>query len=263
MPITIEDLNDLVRLLDEHPDWQEALARRLFNERTLQRLLQTEPGLHEFLRRLILEEEFLQLPAIVRELVEVSRQSTERLTRLEERVDRLEQRMEERFNQVEERLTRVEEGVDDWKQWRRGEDGRREGERYERKILRQVSRLLSGGEGGSPDDAQVRQRLAPWLAQIDTLEDESDPSLADLLWWKGERVAVVEVSLKVDRLDVLRAKWRAETLRRIGVDAMPLVIGEQWAHPETRALAQQEGVEWLVNREFSPGLIEFRQLLSD
>ncbi|MFN7015534.1 MAG: hypothetical protein ACK4P5_00015 [Fimbriimonadales bacterium] len=290
MPITIEDLNDLVRLLDEHPDWQEALARRLFNERILQRLLQAEPGLHEFLRRLILDEEFLQLPAIVRELVEVSRQSIERITRLEERVeqfehrveerfehveerferveervDRLEQRMEERFNQVEERLMRVEEGVDDWKQWRQGEDGRREGERYERKILRQAFRLLSGGEGGSPDDELVRRRLASWLAQIkdDTLEDESDPSLADILWWKGERVAVVEVSLKVDRLDVLRAKWRAETLRQIGVDAMPLVIGEQWAHPETRALAQQEGVEWLVNKEFSPGLIEFRQLLSD
>ncbi|MCS7065364.1 MAG: hypothetical protein NZL85_03700 [Fimbriimonadales bacterium] len=298
MPITVDDLNDLVRLLDEHPDWQEALARRLLSERTLQQLLRTEPELRAALRRMILDEEFMQLPAIVRELVEVSRESVQRLDRLEQtvaelaeisrqsverlgrveaRTEHLEQRMEERFEQVdrrfeqvdrrfeqvEERLIRVEDGVNDWKEWRRGEDGRREGERYERKILRQASRLLKGGSGGSPDHDEVRHRLATWLAQAkdDAIEDENDPSLADILWWKGDRVAVIEVSQKVDGRDVLRAKLRAETLRRAGVEAMPLVIGEEWAHPESKQLAQQEGVEWLVEKEASPGFVAFRQVV--
>jgi len=310
MPITIDDLNELIRLLDEHPDWQEALASRLLTEQTLQRVLQANPELRATVRRMILDEEFLQLPAIVRELVEVTRQLVDRVGRVEERVagveerteridqhvegvenrlERVEQRMEgvenrlerveqrvegveqrmegveNRLERVEERLIRVEDGVDDWKQWRRGEEGRREGERYERKILRRASRLLGGGEGGSPEEESVRRRLASVMARLAdvNLDEESDPALADLIWWKGERMVVVEVSLKVNGLDVLRAKQRTEALRRAGIDAMPLVIGEEWAHPETQALAQQEGVEWLVAKEASPGLVEYRRIVPE
>nr|BAL52824.1 hypothetical protein HGMM_F03C06C29 [uncultured prokaryote] len=300
MPVTVDDLNDLVRLLDEHPDWREALASRLLTEQTLQRLLQANPELRASLRRLILDEEFLQLPAIVRELVEVARQGMERLGRVEERLERVEERtermeerlerveertermeerlerveertermeerlerVEERTERMEERLERVEEGVDDWKQWRRGEEGRREGERYERKILRQISRLLRGGSGGSPDHERVHHRLQSWLAPLmgETIEDDADPALADIIWWKGDRVVVIEVSRKVNGRDVLRVKRRAETLRRGGVDAMPLVIGEEWAHPESQQIAQQEGVEWLVANEASDGLTKFREI---
>ncbi len=244
MAITIDDLTDLVRLLEEHPDWQEALARILLSERTVQRVLQANPELRASLRRMFLDEEFLQLPAIVRELVEVSRQAMERLERLEA------------INQ------RLEQGVEDLRQWRYGEDGRRRGEQYERKILRQIGRLMAGGTGGSPDQEEVRRRLTSWLARLvdDAVDDENDPSLADIIWWKGDRVAVIEVSLKVNGLDVLRARQRAETLRRAGVNAMPVVIGEEWAHPESRQLAQQEGVEWMVAKEISPGLIEFRRI---
>lgn len=32
MPITIADVNNLMRLLEEHPDWREVLQRRLFTE---------------------------------------------------------------------------------------------------------------------------------------------------------------------------------------------------------------------------------------
>ncbi|GBC91993.1 Chromosome partition protein Smc [bacterium HR15] len=328
MPVTVDDLNDLVRLLDEHPDWREALASRLLTEQTLQRLLQANPELRASLRRMILDEEFLQLPAIVRELVEVARQGMERLGRVEERLERVEERtermeerlerveertermeerlerveertermeerlerveertermeerlerveertermeerlerVEERTERMEERLERVEEGVDDWKQWRRGEEGRREGERYERKILRQISRLLRGGSGGSPDHERVHHRLQSWLAPLmgETIEDDADPALADIIWWKGDRVVVIEVSRKVNGRDVLRVKRRAETLRRGGVDAMPLVIGEEWAHPESQQIAQQEGVEWLVANEASDGLTKFREI---
>ncbi len=148
------------------------------------------------------------------------------------------------------------------KQWRQDEESRREEERYERKILRQIGYLLNDGAGGSPEEADVRSRLSRWLTRIaeEPHDDESDPTLADIIWWKGEHVAVIEVSLKVNGLDVLRAKRRAQTLQRAGIDVIPIVIGEEWAHPETKTLAQQEGVEWLVAKEFSPGLIEFRKL---
>lgn len=70
-----------------------------------------------------------------------------------------------------------------------------------------------------------------------------------------------EISVKVDRLDVIRAKQRARTPRKLGVDATPAVIGEEWAMDETKQLAQVEGVEWFVSGGFSQGLIEFRKLV--
>ena len=65
---------------------------------------------------------------------------------------------------------------------------------------------------------------------------EEDPFLADLLWWKGEQVAVVEVSVQVDGEDVARAGRRADTLRQAGAQALAVVIGEAWA-PEAREQA--------------------------
>lgn len=57
-----------------------------------------------------------------------------------------------------------------------------------------------------------------------------------------------------------RARQRADTLRQVGIDATPVVIGEEWATPETQALAQQEEVEWLVGGGLSQGFLRFRQL---
>ncbi|MCS7066395.1 MAG: hypothetical protein NZL85_09010, partial [Fimbriimonadales bacterium] len=75
-----------------------------------------------------------------------------------------------------------------------------------------------------------------------------------------DRVMVTEVSLTVDAQDVRRAAARARTLRQVGVEAIPTVIGEKWATPDTQALAQQEGVEWMVSGGLSQGFLEFRRI---
>ena len=74
---------------------------------------------------------------------------------------------------------------------------------------------------------------------------EEDPFLADLLWWKGEQVAVVEVSVQVDGEDVARAGRRADILR------------QAWA-PEAREQALARQVEWKVGPDLSAGLLAFR-----
>ncbi len=73
MAFTVSDFSDLVRLLAEHPEWQVEL------------------------RRLILTEDLLKLPAIVQELAEAQRRTEEQVGKLagavahlEERVSRLE-----------------------------------------------------------------------------------------------------------------------------------------------------------------------------
>jgi hypothetical protein len=126
---------------------------------------------------------------------------------------------------------------------------------------------MRGGSGGGTDQPEVQQRLRQWLASIepDLLlgDEESDPTLADLIWWKGNRVVVAEVSLKLDPSDVRRAKKRATTLQQAGVQAIPLVIGEEWVHAQVREIAQQQGVEWYLPGDMSAGFLAFRNLPAD
>jgi hypothetical protein len=88
---------------------------------------------------------------------------------------------------------------------------------------------------------------------------EDDPFLADIVWWKGEYVAIVEVSRQVDRQDVTRAERRSQTLKQSGRLVMACVIGEQWATPEARAQAQEQQVEWKVAADLSEGFLAFRR----
>jgi tetratricopeptide (TPR) repeat protein len=112
MSFTVRDFRDLIYILEKNPEWQTEL------------------------RRLVLTENLLTLPEIVRELAEAQRRTEEqvralteaqrradeRLGRVEERMDRLEQalaalaeaqrRAEERLSRVEERIDRLEERMD-------------------------------------------------------------------------------------------------------------------------------------------------------
>ncbi len=60
MPFTVADFQDLLRLLEQHPEWKSAL------------------------RAALLGDELLQLPALVRELAEAQRRTEEELRRLAE-----------------------------------------------------------------------------------------------------------------------------------------------------------------------------------
>jgi hypothetical protein len=154
-------------------------------------------------------------------------------------------------------------GLDRLDDWQRGEAGRREGERYERTIIRRAPVLFQGGEGGALDQPLVQQRLSELLSSLpaaDLLADDEDPSLADLLWWKGDQVAVIEVSLQVDSNDVMRAARRAATLQRAGAQAMGMVIGEGWAAADTRQRADARAVQCKVGDDLSDGFMTFRRL---
>jgi hypothetical protein len=336
VPITINDVDGLVRLLEQNPDWQARLARTLLNRQTLERLLQEDPALAETLRAALIGDQLerliaavQELSAIVRqsaerserqevdlqelrritsELVETSRQSVARIDALERtvaelveasrqavaRLDRHEIELQElrritselveasrqslarleasetliaqsirRLEALEELVQQVVRQLAALQSWQQGEAGNRDGERYQRSIRKQAWQLLNGGEGGETDEPHVEQKLRGWLirnGQAMRPGPEANPVDADLIWWKGDRVAVIEVSVKVNGRDVRRAAKRAQTLRAVGVDAFPVVIGQEWATPETQLNAQQEGVEWKVGDDFSDGLIEFRRI---
>ena len=71
------------------------------------------------------------------------------------------------------------------------------------------------------------------------------------------------MSITVDETDVRRAVRRARTLRSLGVDAAPAVIGKEWDASETRALAEELGVWWLVRGVLSEAFRAFRKRSSD
>jgi hypothetical protein len=175
----------------------------------------------------------------IAELVQVVRELAEAQRRTEARLERLENRLE-------------------------GEIGRQSGERYEREVVASAPVFFYGGQGGGLGNPMVQDQLRQWLQPLFEqgveISNLANPFRADIIWWKGDRVMVVEVGIKVSRDDVNRAAARAELLRRAGVNATPAVIGEEWGLPDVQALAQQEGVEWFVGDGLSQGFLEFRKL---
>src|SRR5919109_3210309 len=89
MPFTVADFHDLVRLLEEHPDWRTELRRVLFSQdlldlpRTVQELAMAQRRTEEAITHLTehMEQGFVEATTERQEL----RQD---LTRLEERVER-------------------------------------------------------------------------------------------------------------------------------------------------------------------------------
>jgi hypothetical protein len=137
-----------------------------------------------------------------------------------------------------------------------------------KEVCQRAPTIFAGGRGGNIEEsAFVRRLLRPWLRTLNgddsILEAEADPTAADLIWSKGAKVIVVEVSVKVDRDDVDRAYARASTLRRAGIDAVPVVIGEEWTSEVTKDLAQSLAVEWYVQKKLSEGFIALRRLPDD
>jgi hypothetical protein len=219
-------------------------------EEQLQRQAEQIQALTEAQRRT--EEQLQRQAEQVRALTETQRRTEEQLQALTQQVSALvaaHARMEEAFQWLI--------------NWQRGEMGRREGERYERHVIRRAPILFNGGEGGSPYEPMIQQRLASMLSreQREQLfhDEESDPFLAELIWWKDGQVAVVEISLQVDGYDVIRASRRAQTLRNASIQAIAVVIGRDWANPDAYDAAIRYRVEWLIGSEMSEGLRRFRE----
>jgi exonuclease VII large subunit len=237
---------------------EEELAKLAEAQRRTEEQVQ---ALTEAQRRI--EQQVEALTQQVQALAEAQRRTEEQVQALTEAQRRIEQQVAD-LVAAQQRTERILQRLLEWQQ---GEAGRREGERYERRIVVRAPNLFFGGEGGAPGEPDVRRQLSRWLHPFyregRAPDPPADPLLADLIWWKGEEVFVVEVSQKVDPQDIHRARQRADTLREAGVNATPAVIGEEWATPESQALAQQESVEWLVGGGLSQGFLRFRRLSAE
>jgi hypothetical protein len=324
MAFTVEDFEDMLRILERNPEWQERMRRAILSRellelperllalvqqliesdarnsaqiaeltRTVQRhdeaiatLIQTVQRHNEILLRhdeLIAEliQTVQRHDALITELIQTVQRQGEQIAELTRTVQRHDaliaeliqtvQRHDEQIAELvqvvrelaeaqrrtEARLERLENRLE-------GEIGRQSGERYEREVVASAPVFFYGGQGGGLGNPMVQDQLRQWLQPLFEqgveISQLANPFRADIIWWKGDRVMVVEVGIKVSRDDVNRAAARAELLRRAGVNATPAVIGEEWGLPDVQALAQQEGVEWFVGDGLSQGFLEFRKL---
>jgi predicted nuclease with TOPRIM domain len=225
---TIDDFHDLIRILEQQPEWRAEL------------------------RRVLLSEELLALPGLMRQLIEVQQRAEERLAGIEDRLAGVEGRLEG----VEDRLGRIEQNFATMTEvvQKLGVDvGNLKGQmtelRYERRapayfsrIIRRVHALTGDELTGLIEDARERGAIT---------DDEADNLLLADVIVRGrarddgrEVYLVVEASWGVGIDDVRRAAERAALLTKAGVETVPVVAGD-WLAPGVTEYAEAARV-WQV-----------------
>jgi len=241
---TVADFHDLIRLLEEHPEWRAEL------------------------RRYVLPDDLVELPALVRQLVEAQGRTEQRVEELAQAQGRTEQRMEElaqaqtRTEQALAALTRevqdIKVDLGQLKVEMRGltndvaqlkDDAlerhyREFGPAYFGPVVRRA-RVLSRSALADVLDAAVDDRRM-------TEEEQHEVLLTDVVLAgqrREDRQAVyvaVEVSPVIDVHDVSRVQFRARALERLGQPVIPVVAGHS-VLPDADAMAQANNIWRVVN----------------
>ena len=137
MAFTVRDFEDMLRILEEKPEWQQRMRQAILTRELLElparfeQLVETVKELVEAQRRT--DARVDALTATVAELVEAQRRTDARVDELAGIVQELVQISRDALR----RLERLEN-------WQQGETGRREGERYEREVVARAPALFYG-----------------------------------------------------------------------------------------------------------------------
>ena len=257
MAFTVNDFPDLLRLLREHPEWQEEL-RRLLLPTEIVRLPEAVHDLVEAVRALTeaqrrtearveeLAEAQRRTEAHVEELAAAQRRTDERLAELAEAQRRTEARLEELTRTVAD-LVKVVEQLSVDVRYHSRDLSRFKGPHLERRLLDRP--LEFAGLLEAPEPISMRE-ASPWLQEL-VAQGKLIPmtatqiARADLLV-RGRRDGqighlVVEASWEVQEKDVIRARDRAALLNQAAPPAWGVVAGCV-IPPEARAFAARHGV---------------------
>jgi hypothetical protein len=250
MPFTVADFHDLIRLLEEHPDWRTELRRVLFSQ------------------------DLLDLPRTVQELAIAQRHTEEAITRLTDRMERGFTEAATERHELRQDLTRLEgrvergfaEAAEDRQRIRdRVEQGFADATADRRDMRRDIGQLKGMGQEqfyrdraaaifgrllaqGYDATNQVADRLQEARRTgVISDRDYQEALAADLLWggqMRGSRqpiVLVLEASWTVGNIDVERAARRAAVLQQAGLRALPIAAGQEWP-PNVLNDARRAGV---------------------
>lgn len=244
MSFTSEEFLDLVRLLEQRPEWRAEL------------------------RRLLLTEDVLELPRIVqglgegmRELIGAQYHTTEQITALAQQMQALTQRVDDLAQQMQTLTLRVDSltqdiqlltkrvdsldlNVNSLKGWELESRYREKAPAYFQRLVRRIH-VLFGNELSRLLDkiSQPEGRLA--VSEVEQIAQADIIARGRRREDDGEVYLVVEVSWGVGPHDVERAARRAKLLASaVDIPTMPVVAG-QTILPEAADLAKRLKV-WQV-----------------
>ena len=237
MAFTVEDFRDLVRLLEQRPEWRAEL------------------------RRYVLTDDLLELPSIMRELAQAERRTEERLEELAQAQHGTEQRMGELAQAqrgTEQRMGELAAALESLA----GRVGRLDGEALELRYWRRAGAYFSrmARKLRVVDSSDLAEMLDQAVDAGRLTDDERDAILAVDLVLSGQRredraeaYFVVEISVGIGVADVTRAAERASLLAKMGRPVVPVVAGE-WINGEAVSAADSYRV-WQVldGRTVRPG----------
>ena len=225
MSFSGEDFHDLIRLLEERPEWRAEL------------------------RRLILAEELADLPRQLTELRVITEQRFKELAEAQARTDGRLEALTEQMSVLTERMATVSDDVAELKGDMLEARYRTKGPAYFGRVVRR-SQVLSSDEIMSLVETAQDSGL---LSDTDALElYATDVVVRGKSREDGTAVyLVVEVSWGVGRHDVERAVKRAELWSRLGTPAIPVVAG-RWVTHEAEHLCRSHPVWQLTNGRAVP-----------
>ncbi|NOX60891.1 MAG: hypothetical protein GXP42_02920 [Chloroflexi bacterium] len=171
-----------------------------------------------------------------------------RLDGVETRLDGVETELSEvktRLDGVQTRLDGVEREV----RYLRRDVGELKGDSYEREIRDKASAVFGYVvRRGRDIHRYLNERLHQAVDEGRlTVAEHRQIMASDLIWEgrprgsEGTVILVVEASWLAEKNDVERALLRAELLRRLGFQALPVVGGKVW-DKQAEALAKEQGV---------------------
>jgi hypothetical protein len=281
MPFSVEEFQDLIRLLQERPEWRADV------------------------RRLVLTDELLALPELVRELVQAQQRTEVRVGAVEEAQRRTEARLERleaaviTLTEAQQRTQGHVAGLEEGLQSLRRETERRFQELAASQMslnqrmddLRETVQTLAeqtatlsldvGELKGSDLERRYRERPFAYfqrlIRQAHTLTGDelnalldravmegqlTDDDVDEIVWAdaivRGRRRAdgqevflVVEAAWGVGPYDVQRAARRAQLLAKAGVIALPVVAG-MWVTPDGEIAARAVKVWCVTNGRVVP-----------
>ncbi len=224
MPFTVEDFHDLVRLLEERPEWRAEMRRLVLSDE----YLAVPEQIAEFRRDA--EQRFRevdeQIAEVRREVAEVRQEVAE----LRQEVAELRRDTESQFSRVVLQIGQLQTDMktvkDDVAQLKGENLERRYHERahaYFGRLIRKAQVVTPEELSGMLEDAEGRGVLSA--------SDRDEVGWADLVlrgrWRADDRHVMVlaEISSVVDRHDVLRATDRATLLAKLGTPVVPVVAG--------------------------------------
>ncbi|MCE2393934.1 hypothetical protein J4G02_04980 [Candidatus Poribacteria bacterium] len=220
MAFTVEDYRDLVQLLSERPEWRSEL------------------------RQLLLSDELLALPEIVRGLAEAQQRAEERLANVEEQLSEIKTAMQHLTEQVAE-LTREVRELTENQQRIDNTASRLKGESlewsYRNKIYGHfgyLMRRLKVVDLSTIDEALETTLTSGEFRDVFRLDLLATGQLRESP--RGPEVwLAIEISSVVDSNDVDRAWRRASLIRRVSPLVLPVAAGERaTAGAETAACDQ-------------------------